>query len=91
MVDFTITDAETGEPVPDVSISTRPTDSDNAWQLQGVTDYKGKVRIFISDDEKKDWYYDLKFASKNSDYIQKDTTVRFSDSDLLEIKLQKAE
>lgn len=90
-IQISINDAESGDPIPDVSIQRRAADSDEAWFYLGSTDSMGVVNSYIFSTE-IDFMFDLRLSTENGEYIQKDTVVSFNENSYrLEVKLKKAE
>lgn len=87
-VSFLMVDSESGEALSDISMNMRTSGSDEAWQLAGISNMAGQMRIFI-DKSALDTVTDIHIFSEDGKYEQKDTTVVFADSPYIEIKLQK--
>ena len=90
-----VTDAESGQPLPDIKVETRWQDNQDdgninwmtSWYEQGETDSTGLMTLEMHD---QGALLKIRFSDNDSLYTVKDTIVRNLDYDTVDIVLQKA-
>ena len=90
-----VTDAASGQPLPDIKVETRwqnnQNDSDisymTSWYEQGETDSTGILSLELHD---QGAWLKLRFSDSDSLYTVKDTIIRDLNYDTIDIALKKA-